>query len=146
MLGTYKKKCNLTWRRTWKIKGFCHFDLINIQTASSLFINVSAHSACTQKGLWVKVAHNALPKVCGKMTWDIIWQSFPNKKSQFHTFHPWQLAFVHPIWHSHNAHVFQMPPSSLFLQFCVCLLSKGLSLPSVLSLAAHSSVGEEWRL
>lgn len=103
-------------------------------------------TACTLKGLSVKRAHNALPKVCGKMTWVIIVQSFPNREGQFHTFQPSQLAFVHPIWHSHNAHMFQMPPSSLFLQFCVCLLSKGLSLPSVLSLDANCTLGEKWRL
>lgn len=115
-------------------------------TMDTQLINVSSHSAYTLKGLSVKWAHNALPKACGKLTWAIIMFSFPNKKGQFHSFQSSQLAFVQPIWHSLNAHMVQMPPSSLFLQFGVCLLSKGLSLPSVLSLVAHCSVGEEWRV
>lgn len=55
-----------------------------------------------------------------------------------------QPLFVRPSWHSQNAHMPQMPPSSLFLQFCVCLLSKGLFLPSFLSPNAQTSVGGDW--
>lgn len=51
-----------------------------------------------------------------------LWESefshnIPNKHRQFKTFQPSQLAFVCAIWHSHNAHVFQIPPSCLFFQF-----------------------------
>lgn len=63
----------------------------------------------------------------GKWILVITVQFFRYKEAQFHTLQPSQMAFVRPISHSHNAHVFQMPSSRSFPGFCVCFLSKGLS-------------------
>lgn len=113
---------NLIWpkiskKKKWKKKCFLACQLMTTQRAPvGLHHYVFPLSASTLKWVGDLPTHNAFAKA--------LWESefghnFPNKYRQFQTFQPSQLAFVWAIWHSHNAHVFQMPPSCLFLQFWV---------------------------
>lgn len=113
---------NLIWpkiskRKKWKKKCFLACQLMTTQRAPvGLHHYVFPLSASTLKWVGDLPTHTAFAKA--------LWESefghnFPNKYRQFQTFQPSQLAFVWAIWHSHNAHVFQMPPSCLFLQFWV---------------------------
>lgn len=115
-------KKNLIWpkiskKKKWKKKCFLACQLMTTQRAPvGLHHYVFPLSASTLKWVGDLPTHNAFAKA--------LWESefghnFPNKYRQFQTFQPSQLAFVWAIWHSHNAHVFQMPPSCLFLQFWV---------------------------
>lgn len=111
------KEFDMAWRsekkKKWKKKCFLACQLITIQRALVGWHHyVFPLSASALK--WVRdlPTHNAFAKA--------LWESefghnFPNKHRQFQTFQPSQLAFVWAIWHSHNAHVFQMPLSCLFL-------------------------------
>lgn len=111
------KEFDMAWRsekKKWKKKYFFTCQLMTIQRALVGWHHyVFPLSASTLKYVGDLPTHSAFAKA--------LWESefghnFPNKHRQFQTFQPSQLAFVWAIWHSHNAHMFQMPPSCLFLQ------------------------------
>lgn len=98
--------------KKWKKKCFPTCQLMTIQQAAlGWHRHVFPLPTSTLKRVWDPQTHNAFTKA--------LWESafghnFPNKHGQFQTFQPSQLPFV---WHSHNAHMFQMPPSCWFLRF-----------------------------
>lgn len=135
------KEFDMAWRnekkKKRKKKYFLAFQLMTIERAPvGWHHHVFPLYASTLK--WVRdlPTHNAFAKG--------LWESefchnFPDKHRQFQTFQPSQLAFVRAIWHSHNAHVFQMPPSCFFNSESF-LHSKGILCP-LLNRASWGKIG-----